>query len=250
MLLDDKAHYAPGEGPSDCNMTYYTEIDDGATLNIWEVNDFSGSHDVSCMCPAPSITSIEEDENEHPVITWNYVSDPNGTYSFELWRLLTQWTKPWGTWYLIDTLTEEEEYTDVEIYVGSGSWGRAYYKIRAKIDDLSSDSDVYYINFQGLTKPLVQNPEAIEITEFKLRTNYPNPFNPSTKISFDILERSPVELAVYDIQGKKVVTLVNETLESGNYSVEFNAGKLPSGIYLYKIVASEFTDSKKMMLVK
>ncbi len=97
---------------------------------------------------------------------------------------------------------------------------------------------------------MVQNPDIVEITEFKLSTNYPNPFNPSTKISFDIPEKTHVDLAVYDIQGKKVVTLVNEMLESGNYSIEFNSGYLPSGTYLYQIVAGEFTDSKKMMLLK
>ncbi len=188
--------------------------------------------------------------NNHPKVTWSHADDSNGSFSYEVWRLLTQFRHPIGTWYLIDTVTDKS-YVDMEVYIGSGSWGRAYYKIRAKIDDLESDySDYAYINFQGLTKPLVQNPDAIEITEFKLRTNYPNPFNPSTKISFDIPEKTHVDLAVYDIQGKKVVTLVNEMLETGNYSIEFNSGHLPSGTYLYKLVAGEFIDSKKMMLVK
>ena len=138
----------------------------------------------------------------------------------------------------------------MEVYIGSGSWGRAYYKIRAKIDDLKSDYSNYkYINFQGIQKPLVQNSEIVEVPEFKLYTNYPNPFNPSTKISFDIPEKTHVDLAVYDIQGKKVVTLVNELLESGNYAIEFNSGHLPSGTYLYKIVAGEFSESRKMILV-
>jgi hypothetical protein len=57
-------------------------------------------------------------------------------------------------------------------------------------------------------------------------------------------------LIIYDIQGKQIATLVNETLESGSYSVEFNADNLPSGTYLYKFTAGEFTDTKKMMLVK
>jgi hypothetical protein len=80
-----------------CNLEDYTEITVGQTLKIWEVNNWSGSHDVSCMCPIPEITSIEADGNEHPVITWEYESDPNGFYTFELWRLLTQFTKPLGT---------------------------------------------------------------------------------------------------------------------------------------------------------
>lgn len=155
-----------------------------------------------------------------------------------------------GTWYLINTVTDTS-YIDNEIYLGDGSWGRAWYKIRAKIDDLKSDYSNYkYINFEGIQKPLVHNSDIVEVSEFKLYTNFPNPFNPSTKISFDIPEKTHVDLAVYDIQGKKVATLANEMLESGNYSIKFNSGHLPSGTYLYKIVAGEFTDSKKMMLVK
>jgi hypothetical protein len=148
---------------------------------------YVASYDISCFIPEPSITSIEEDANEHPVISWSHDDDPNGSYDYEVWRLLTQFSRPYGTWHLIDTVTDVEEYTDVEIYVGSGSWGRAYYKVKAIIDDLESPfCDEEYIEFQGLTKPLEQNPDAVEITEYKLRTNYPNPFNPSTKISFDI----------------------------------------------------------------
>ena len=156
-----------------------------------------------------------------------------------------------GTWYLINTVTDTTSYVDHDIYIGDGSWGRAWYKIRAKIDDLKSGYSNYdYINFEGIQKPLVQNPDIVEITEFKLYSNYPNPFNPGTKILFDILEKTHVDLAVYDIQGKQIVKLVNEILEKGNYSIEFNAGYLPSGTYLYKIVVGEFSDSKKMMLVK
>jgi len=238
---DDGVYYRPGPLTNSCAESLYTEIDDEELLNFWEVISHTGSHDISCMCPIPDITSIEADANEHPVVSWSHDDDSNGSYDYEVWRLLTQFSRPYGTWYLIDTVTDVEEYTDVEIYVGSGSWGRAYYKVKAIIDDLESPfCDEEYIEFQGLTKPLEQNANAIEITEFKLQANYPNPFNPSTKISFDILEQSPVELTVYDIQGQKVVTLVNETLDRGNYSVEFNAGQLPSGTYLYKIVAGDF----------
>jgi hypothetical protein len=191
------------------------------------------------------------DYNNHPKVSWSHDDDPNGSYDYEVWRLLTQLTKPFGTWYLINTVTDVEEYVDPDIYIGSGSWGRAYYKVRAKIDDLTSGySGSDYIEFQGLTKPLEQDSDADEITEFKLRTNYPNPFNPTTTISFDIPEQSPVELVIYDIQGEKVVTLVNETLDPGSYSIEFNAGNLPSGTYVYKLEAGKYTESKKMIYVK
>jgi hypothetical protein len=247
---DYKTYYQGGTGDNECDLEDYTEVTDGDTLKIWVVNDFTGSHDISCMCATPSLISVTN-YNNNPKVLWSHDDDPNGSYSYEVWRLLTQMQHPrFGTWYLINTISDTS-YVDREIYIGDGSGGNAFYKVRAKIDDLISGySDYDYIAYEYIQKPVVQNPDIIKVSEFKLYTNYPNPFNPSTKISFDILEQSPVELAVYDIQGKKVVTLVNETLESGNYSVEFNAGNLPSGTYLYKIVAGEFSDSKKMMLVK
>lgn len=87
---------------------------------------------------------------------------------------------------------------------------------------------------------------------FSLHQNFPNPFNPSTKIKFEIPARGndPVQFKVYDILGREVRTLVNENLKPGIYKVEFNASELPSGVYFYKIQAGEFTDTKKMILVK
>ncbi|AFH47859.1 Putative aminopeptidase [Ignavibacterium album JCM 16511] len=88
--------------------------------------------------------------------------------------------------------------------------------------------------------------------KFVLEQNYPNPFNPSTKISFVIPNsvRNLVTLIVYDVLGNEVATLLNEYKEAGRYEVEFNASELPSGIYYYKLSAGNFTDVKKMMVIK
>ena len=85
---------------------------------------------------------------------------------------------------------------------------------------------------------------------YSLSQNYPNPFNPSTKISFALPKAGNVKLVVYDILGREVAVLVNEFRTSGNHSVEFNAGNLASGVYLYRIESGTFTDTKKMLLVK
>ena len=87
-------------------------------------------------------------------------------------------------------------------------------------------------------------------TQFGLTQNYPNPFNPTTKISFNLPEAARVKLVLYNSIGQKIKELVNENKEAGNYSVEFNAGNLPSGIYYYRIVTGNFTDVKKMILLK
>jgi hypothetical protein len=90
---------------------------------------------------------------------------------------------------------------------------------------------------------------------YELAQNYPNPFNPSTKIKFAIpsigtRNAMPVQLKVYDILGNEVVTLVNEEMEPGNYEVEFSAVNLASGIYIYHLYSPEFSDTRKMVLLR
>ena len=85
---------------------------------------------------------------------------------------------------------------------------------------------------------------------FRLYQNYPNPFNPVTSISFSLPKRSFVTLKVYNIIGKEISTLVNGIKQTGNYKVKFNSSELPSGIYIYKLTADKFINSKKMILLK
>ena len=83
-----------------------------------------------------------------------------------------------------------------------------------------------------------------------LDQNYPNPFNPSTSISFTLPSSGMTRMSVYDITGKEVAVLVNGELASGKHSVQFNAGQLSSGLYFYTLTANNYTETKKMMLVK
>ncbi len=85
---------------------------------------------------------------------------------------------------------------------------------------------------------------------FSVSQNYPNPFNPVTRISFDIPKNSPVKLSVFDMLGREVEVIVNTQLAAGRYSAEWNAVNYSSGIYFYRISASDFTETRKMILVK
>ena len=99
-------------------------------------------------------------------------------------------------------------------------------------------------------------------TEFQLRQNYPNPFNPTTNIKFDVarLGGSPtsnVKIAVFDVMGREVQMLVNESMKPGTYEVSFDGSKLTSGVYFYKISVhlggsstGDFTETKRMLLLK
>lgn len=93
--------------------------------------------------------------------------------------------------------------------------------------------------------------EPIEIpAKFSLEQNYPNPFNPSTKISWQSAVSSWQTLKVYDILGNEVAKLVDEYREVGKHEVDFDASKLVSGVYVYRLSAGDFVSSKKMLLLK
>lgn len=85
---------------------------------------------------------------------------------------------------------------------------------------------------------------------YSLKQNYPNPFNPATIIEFSIPEESFVKLSVFNAIGEKLIVLIEETLSPAFYSVPFNAGNLPNGIYFYKIQAGNYVQTKKMILLK
>ena len=100
-----------------------------------------------------------------------------------------------------------------------------------------------------LTISGVQNNAALPL-HYELLQNYPNPFNPSTIIAYQIAKSGHVSLKIYDLLGREVKTLVNETKKPGNYKIEFNADNLPSGIYFYKIASNGYSSVKKMILLK
>jgi hypothetical protein len=88
-------------------------------------------------------------------------------------------------------------------------------------------------------------PERLE-----LRQNYPNPFNPVTSIQFSIVNRQLTILKVYDVLGREVATLVNQTMEAGTHTVQWDASASPSGVYFYRLETSTSSLAKKMLLVR
>jgi hypothetical protein len=123
-------------------------------------------------------------------------------------------------------------------------------------DDKNLDNGKYYyrlkqIDFDGTFS--VSDVVEVEINkrlDFTLYQNYPNPFNPATTIKYQIPNSSKVLLKVYNILGKEITTLVNETKEAGIHIVNFDASSLPSGVYIYKITSNESVQTKRMILVK
>ncbi|MFH1194446.1 MAG: CotH kinase family protein [bacterium] len=102
----------------------------------------------------------------------------------------------------------------------------------------------------NITAEVKVEPDTLLPQTFRLFQNYPNPFNSGTIIEYQTKENCFVQLKVIDILGRKVSTLVNEEKQTGNYKIEFDGGNLPSGVYFYCLAAGQFTDVKKMVLLR
>lgn len=122
----------------------------------------------------------------------------------------------------------------------------------------NGEQDVYYGRINTSVIVGVKDKEDHAPFKFELAQNYPNPFNPTTTIEYTIPEvgdeylrpQQSIKLIVYDILGREVATLVNQNLLPGNYEVDFNAEKLSSGIYFYKLSSGSFVETKKMILLR
>jgi hypothetical protein len=123
---------------------------------------------------------------------------------------------------------------------------------KVNIEGLSAfGNDIWVDSICVQPHPVGVPPIGSEIPKvYSLAQNYPNPFNPTTKIDFALPKPGLVKLVVYDLLGAEVATLVDENLQAGYHNVSFNAGNFASGVYFYKITAGDFTNVKKMLLVK
>ncbi len=109
-------------------------------------------------------------------------------------------------------------------------------------------NDYLTIKYASVTGIEFTNNQAPD--RFSLSQNYPNPFNPSTKINFSIPVNEHVKLAVFDAVGKEISVLTDNELNAGVYNIDFIASNLPGGVYFYRISAGEYTETKKMILIK
>lgn len=109
--------------------------------------------------------------------------------------------------------------------------------------------------YQVWTAPIIIPPVGIDseshlVNEFKLYQNYPNPFNPQTIISYQLSVNGFVNLKVYDLLGNEVASLVSEEKQAGSYEIEFDASRISSGIYFYRLTSNNFSETKSMLLIK
>ncbi|RQW80856.1 MAG: T9SS C-terminal target domain-containing protein [Geobacter sp.] len=115
--------------------------------------------------------------------------------------------------------------------------------------DLSSGEAINITN-ESIHRLFILSDKSETPISYTLEQNYPNPFNPTTTIKFAVNKDSNVNLSIYNVLGELVSTLVDEQMKAGYYEYEFNASNLASGIYIYRIKADDFVETKKMVLLK
>lgn len=233
----------------DDNNSYYYKIRAKSTANLYS----AFSSEVSTVPAAPTGIALSSSSGTSgPVkISWTKNTESNVT-SYEVYRDYVE--EPAG-WQLIGTTTSNN-LIDQEYYYAP-NWGimTGKYKVRAKnnLSRYSPFSSEASVRIEPNYKQNGDNPVDDEMTapvEYNISQNYPNPFNPSTVIVYDIPEAARVTLKVYDMLGREVANLVDEYKEAGRYSAKFDASRLSTGIYIYKLTANEFQSVKKMNFVK
>ena len=114
----------------------------------------------------------------------------------------------------------------------------------------SNGRGAYLLQVNGYVTGATEVENNFTPAGFSLSQNYPNPFNPSTKISFSLAKESHVVLNVYNVLGQRVAALINQNMKAGEHEYNFNASNLSSGVYFYKITTGNFTQTRKMLLLK
>jgi len=218
-------------------------------------SEFVGGYSSNGPPAAPQnvqATTVVIGGESYAKVTWNVSPEedvsnyPYGTY--QLWRRKKITT--WENWTCISTPDGNvSSYTDTQIYgAGSGPYD-VEYKLKA-IDRTYHVSEFSSTVTLDWGNSMQKRGDLVHALDYNLIGNYPNPFNPQTKIIFSIKEAGRVLLVVYDILGTHVTTLVDEIKSEGRYEIIFNGGTLPSGTYIYRLTSNGFTAVKKMILTK
>lgn len=218
------------------------------TKTWWEVHDYE-----HCIISAPQkptgLTSSWS--GIHPRLDWNANTESN-LLKYNIFKQDVtsnfQYLASTTNTYYVDMYETKYSSGNTKQYI--------HYKIKAENTDnensLSSDPVTAIVNGNDLDKVTSDNSKLNndEILNYSLSENYPNPFNPSTIISYTIKDEGRVLLTIHNLLGELVAKLINETKPEGKYSIVFDANNLPNGIYFYKLTVNNFIAINKMILLK
>jgi hypothetical protein len=210
------------------------------------------------VTPGPTMTYFPAADTNTPTAPAGLTGIPgsssaqlrwNKNTQFDVWKyfIYRNTTNNSGTATLIDSTT----HPDTAYVAGGLTPSTTYYFWVRAVDRFCSrkisafSTSVPVTPFVGIQTTGNEIPKV-----YALYQNFPNPFNPTTNISFDLPRISLTRITLYDLLGREVDVLVNEMLAAGKYNIDFNAGHLASGVYFYKIEAENFVDKRKMIIVK
>ena len=218
-------------------IVYASSIDNG--FYIFDVLEIS----------SPTGFSLTGLVGENPTLTWD-ASSAAGLDGYKIYQKIDN-----SSYSLLATLDKNTtSFTDNGVIIGTGKFTptTCYYITAFNIIGRESDPSIpKCTGYWGLNKSTEPtDTDEDNPKEFSLFQAYPNPFNPTTQISYELSEDSFVNLVVYNSLGQKVKTLVDYNQTIGYYTVEFNGENLPSGLYIYKIEAGTFYGIKKIILMK
>ncbi len=229
-----------------CKLAWGDGRLDGAGIYAQDINP-NGELGNSII-PVELVSFSANASNNSVTLSWITATELNNS-GFEIERLShTERSRSMTEWEAIGfingngTTSESHSYSYTDENLTAG-------KYLYRLKQIDFDGTFSYSNEVEINLAMPQT--------FSLGQNYPNPFNPSTKIKYTIpnvtlsgVEGSRVVLKVYDVLGKAIATLVNEEKRAGVYEIDFNASSLPSGVYFYKLQASSFSETKKLILMK
>ncbi len=217
----------------------------------------------SATTPLPvELTLFSAKQNEEGILLkWETATEVNN-YGFELERQQSENRTPNSEWETIGFVQGHGNsnspmsysYLDKELDYDQDKELRLRYRLK-QID--TDGTFTYYNQVAEVNNGITDIEEESLPIEFSLSQNYPNPFNPTTTINytipiseFGIQNSEHVSLRIYDILGNEAATLVDQQQPAGSYQIEFNSENLSSGLYIYKLIAGSFVDSKKMLFIK
>ena len=230
--------YLAGHSVVGFRFTFYSDnnlTDVGAAID-----DFQIGGEINPPLPVELTSFTGTSQKNGILLNWTTATEVNN-YGFEIERASSSTTPRQDDWEKIGFVeghgnsNSPKEYSYIDSDKLSGT-------VKYRLKQIDTDGGFEYSDVVEVEVALPQ--------EYKLEQNYPNPFNPSTTISFSIPAASRVKLTLFDALGSEVTQITNKDFSAGNHSINFNAAKLTSGIYFYRIEAGSFVQSKKMILLK
>jgi hypothetical protein len=249
-------YYLIGDVVLDQTTINFTELTDETTIgNETELNSYLTTEEFTINNNSDLTFSVRFGTVDS-VTTANTLND-NEYVRFRVELVDAATNELLGTFSSVEyTKTNLYQYNNIGYSVNTDGIGNKKVKIRLRVED---NVEAEYTIAQIIADETVLGKTnyteisylgELSVETYELAQNYPNPFNPETVIYYQIPESGEVSLKVYDMLGRELKTLVNQTQNQGRYEVKFNARDLASGVYIYRLQVNDFVTSKKMMLVK